>query len=146
MIIEGCILVVLSILALILTLTVQNLGFPKGTEIVDGMITSSDLEKKEVTIEYVINNKVYSSTYNCEVYANVGEMPPIGLRVQVSVNPEYPDQIIFMHLMREMGRGSSGTHKYIDNKGSNNRFTISVFILILFLSGVYLILHDLKII
>lgn len=146
MVIEGCILVVLSILAFILSLAVRNLGRVNDAEIIDGVIASSDLQKKEVIINYTINNKTYSSVYNCEVYAKVGEMPPVGLKVRVSVDPDQPDKVIFMQLMREMGRGLSGRHKYIDNSDRKSRLSIVFLIVMLFLAGIYLILHGLSII
>ncbi len=146
MVIEGCILIVLSILSLILVLVVQNIGGVNSAEIVDGVIISSNLQKKEVIINYTFNNNMYSSAYNCEVYANVGEMPPAGLKVQVSVNPSQPDKVVFMHLMREMGRDLSGRHDYIDTSKRKNSFSIGFLILMLFLAGIYLILHGLSII
>lgn len=146
MIIEGFILILLSVLALILALVVRNLGRANDVEIVSGVIISSDLQKKEVVINYKINNKTYLSAYDCEVYANVGEMPPVGLKVQVSVDPNQPDKVVFMHLMREMGRGLSGKHDYIDNSNKKSCFSISFLIVMLFLAGVYLILHGLSII
>ncbi|MBQ6945773.1 MAG: hypothetical protein IJN43_15855 [Ruminococcus sp.] len=146
MIIEGCILILLSVLTLILALAVRNFGVVNDTEIVDGVIATSDSQKKEVIVNYKINNKMYSSAYDCETYANVGEIPPVGLKVRVSVDPNQPDKVVFMHLMREMGRGLSGRHDYIDNSNKKSRFSISFLIVMLFLAGVYLILHGLSII
>lgn len=146
MIIEGCILIILSVLTLFFALATRYYGGLKDTEIIDGIITSSDLRKKEVVIDYIINNKTYSSVYNCEVYANVGEMPPVGLKVRVSVDPNQPDKVVFMQLMREMGRGLSRRHEYIDNSTKKSQLPIVLLIVMLFLTGIYLILHGLSII
>ena len=56
MIIEGCILILLSVLTLILALAVRNFGGVNDTEIVDGVIATSDSQKKEVIVNYKINN------------------------------------------------------------------------------------------
>lgn len=146
MVIEGCILVVLAILALILLLAVRKIKCSEDLEVIDGVIVASDSQKKEVTISYTIDNQSFTSSYNCEVYANVGEMPPIGLYVQLSVNLQNPSEIVYLHLMREMGRGLSGKHKYIDNKRSKNTISMTFLILSLFLTGVYFILNGLSVI
>ncbi|MDE6087295.1 MAG: hypothetical protein K2G25_02810, partial [Oscillospiraceae bacterium] len=62
------------------------------------------------------------------------------------VDSDAPDKIIFMHMMREMGRGLSRKNKYIDNASSKNRNAAIFMIVILFVSGIYLILHGLSMI
>ena len=146
MVIEGCILIVLAILFLILTVIVNRLKSVDSYETVDGVILKSDCLKKEVIVNYTINDVCYSAPYHCEVYANVGEMPPTGLKVQVTVDSDAPDNIIFMQMMREMGRGLSRKYNYMDHTSQNNRNTAIFMIVILFVSGIYLILHGLSII
>ena len=55
------------------------------------------------------------------------------------------EEAAFELLMREMGRGLSGRHDYIDNSNKKSRFSVSFLIVMLFLAGVYLILHGLSI-
>lgn len=143
MILEGCILIVLAVCALILTLAARNAGTGTGTETTDGVITASNL--KTITISYTLRGTQYSTEYSCDAYANADEIPPVGLKVRVSVNPAQPDKIIFMHLMREAGRGLSGRHAYLDNQGGKNRFRMAFLIVMLFLAGIYCILNGLSI-
>ncbi|MDE6731109.1 MAG: hypothetical protein K2J71_10105 [Oscillospiraceae bacterium] len=146
MVIEGCILIVLAIVFLILTVIVNRLRAFDSYQTVDGVILKSDCLKKEVIVNYTINDVSYSAPYHCEAYANVGEMPPTGLKVQVTVDSDAPDNILFMQMMREMGRGLSRKHKYMDHTSQKNRNTSIFMIVILFVSGIYLILHRLSMI
>lgn len=146
MVIEGCILIFLAILFLILEITVSGLKSFHDYETSDGVISKSDILKKEIIVNYTVNGVSYSAPYNCEIYADVGEMPPVGLKVQVMVDSDAPDKIMFMHMMREMGRGFSGKHKYIDNVSARNG-KIAIFLIVtLFASGIYLLLHGLSVI
>ncbi|MDE5767898.1 MAG: hypothetical protein K2H82_00735 [Oscillospiraceae bacterium] len=146
MIIEGCILICLAIVFLILAKTVNQLKSSDSYETVDGMIAKSDRLKKEVIVNYTINGISYSAPYLCEQYADVGEMPPVGLKVQIMVDSDSPDKIMFMHMMREMGQGLSRKRKYTDNTSKKNGNSIIFIIVALFVSGIYLILHGLSVI
>lgn len=146
MIIEGCILIVLSVLTVIFSLATQNVQVKNGLKKVDGVITVSDIQNQEVTVEYTINNTVYSSVYRMEAHAKAGELPPVGLKIQVSVAPQKPEKIVFLHLMREMGRGLSGEHKYINNQGTTTGSKLYLLAFLLLATGIYLILHGMKII
>lgn len=145
MILEGCILIVLAVCALILTLAARNARAETDTETADGVITASDPQRKTVTVTYRLCGTEYAAEYPCDAYADAGEMPPVGLKVRISVNPAQPDRIVFLHLMREAGRGLGGRHAYIDNQGGKTRFTMAFLILMLFLAGIYCILNGLSI-
>lgn len=141
MIIEGFILVFLGIILLVLVVIINNLNSSSGYETYNGMIVESNIDKKEVIINYTIKGVSYSAPYNCEVYANTNEMPPKNLKVQVSISPDNPSEIVFVHFMREMGRGLNGKHQYIDNESGRNRKSLIFLCIGLFGAGIYMILE-----
>lgn len=114
--IRGCIIIFLLIPGLILKLYIQSKMNTDGYITGNGVITESNPEKKEVTVAYTINNRSYTSAYNCEAYAAVGEMPPVDLKVQVIVDKQNPEIIAYLNMLREAGRGTGGNRKYIDNQ------------------------------
>ncbi|MDE7094117.1 MAG: hypothetical protein K2O52_04325, partial [Oscillospiraceae bacterium] len=118
MIIEGCILVFLAIILIILLVMIRRLKLTTDYKTYDGIIVNSDTYKKEIIVNYMIDGISYNAPYNCEAYANVGEMPPIRLKVRVTVSPDNPNKILFVQFMRGYGRG--GNQKYIDNQGNRN--------------------------
>lgn len=141
--IQGCIIIFLLILGLILKLYICRKMHTDGYITGNGVITESSHEKKEVTVAYTINNRSYTSAYNCEAYAAVGEMPPVDLKVKVVVNMRTPEKIDFLNMHRKTGRGTGKGTKYIHNK--DKRLIILVFIG-LFLYGLCEILEGLSII
>lgn len=118
----------------------------RETILLDAEIVKSDLQNNEVSIEYIFNNQTYLSSYNCNVYATAGEMPPVGLKVQIAIVPTEPEIITHMFLMREMGRGFGGRQNYINNTSKKNKTAWSFIIISLFIAGLYMILNGLSII
>lgn len=140
-IIEGSILLLLAVLLRILMLMSGRLQSDSGCEALDGIVTESDITRKEILVKYTLGGVSYTAPYRCEAYAMVNEMPPVNLKVRVMVSPDAPDQIVSVQFMREMGRGLSGKHAYIDYRGKRNTFTLMLLFVILFGAGLYMLLQ-----
>lgn len=141
--IRGCIIIFLLILGLILKLYIRSKFHTDGYITCNGVITESNPEKKEVTVAYTINNKNFTSAYNCETYAAVGEMPPADLKVQVIVDKQNPEIIAYLNMLREAGRGTGVNRKYIDNQSKR---PLILGVIALFLYALCEILEGLSII
>lgn len=77
------------ILSLGIIFKIRNLL--KGRKILDGKITGINHDEQSLRIRYKIDNNTYQDIdYRCASYFLSGKIPPVGLKLTVTVNKDDP--------------------------------------------------------
>ncbi len=74
------------------------------------------------------------------------DMPEVNLKVRVITYLGNPQKVFTVQFQREMGRGTSGKHKYIDNNSLKNRKDIILCSILFLVGGIAYLLEGLNII
>lgn len=84
----------------------------RGEKILDGRIIDIDLEHKALIIRYRISKNNYEDIafYKHYCFLTGAEMPPIGLKVTVTVKKDDLYAPVSVLIMRNYGRGSGNKH------------------------------------
>lgn len=130
----------IGLFALSIVTTRQKIG---NYDLYDGTVTSVNPETRDIIVTYEADERFYSTSYHI---SDIEDMPEVGLQVRVMTYSENPQKVFTVLFQREMGRGTSGKHKYIDNNSSKNlKGTILCSILFL-VGGIYYLLEGFNII
>lgn len=87
-------------------------------DLYDGTVTSVNPDTRDITVTYKADEKFYSTSYHI---SDIEDMPEVDLQVRVMTYSGNPQKVFTVQFQREMGRGTSGKRKYIDNNSSQNR-------------------------
>ncbi|MDE6427250.1 MAG: hypothetical protein K2K89_14100 [Ruminococcus sp.] len=112
-------------------------------ELYDGTITSVNPETRDIIISYKVGEDFYSTSYHMH---DLADMPEVNLKVRVMTYAGNPKKVFTVKFMREMGRGTSGKHKYIDNNSSKNRKQMILCSILFIIGGICFLLQGLNII
>ena len=104
----------IGLFALSIVTTRQKIG---NYDLYDGTVTSVNPETRDIIVTYKADEKFYSTSYHI---FEVDTIPEIDLQVRVMTYSENPQKVFIVLFQREMGRGASSKHKYIDNNNSKN--------------------------
>lgn len=135
-----CILFGIGMFAFSIFITRQKFG---NYELYDGIVTSVNPETRNITVTYKANERFYSTSYHI---FEVDTMPEIDLQVRVMTYSGNPQKVFTVQFQREMGRGTSGKHKYIDNNSSQNRRSMILCSILFLVGGIAMLLEGLNII
>lgn len=118
----------IGLFAFSIFITRQKFG---NYELYDGTVTSVNPETRDIIVTYKADERFYSTSYHI---SDIEDMPEVGLQVCVMTYSENPQKVFTVLFQREMGRGTSGKHKYIDNN-SSKKLKGTILCSILFLVG-----------
>lgn len=104
----------IGLFAFSIFITRQKFG---NYELYDGTVTSVNPDTRDIIVTYKADERFYSTSYHI---SDIEDMPEVGLQVRVMTYSGNPQKIFTVQFQREMGRGTSGKHKYIDNNSSKN--------------------------
>lgn len=104
----------IGLFAFSIFITRQKFG---NYELYDGTVNSVNPETRDIIVTYKADERFYSTNYH--IY-DIEDMPEVGLQVRVMTYSENPQKVFTVLFQREMGRGTSGKHKYIGNNSSKN--------------------------
>lgn len=94
-----------------------------------------------VTVEYELDGKSYSSDVDEKLRSEVDVMPSAGLDVTVMVSPDAPEKPVHICYIRETGKVSRGSRKYLNNSRKSNVIKLVVCGLLLLFFGAYRLLE-----
>ena len=120
--------------------TRQKMG---GYDFYDGEVTSVNPETRDIIISYKVGEDFYSTGHHI---SEVDTVPEVDLKVRVMTYVGNPQKVFTVLFQREMGRGTSGKHKYIDNNSSKNRRHMILFSILFIVGGIAMLLDGLNII
>ncbi len=123
-----------------IVITRQKFG---NYELYDGEVTSVNPETRDITVTYKADEKFYSASYNIP---ELQDMPEISLKVRVMTYSGNSQKVFTVQFQREMGRGTSGKHKYIDNNSFQNRMDMILCCILFLVGGTAMLLDGLNII
>lgn len=109
----------------------------------DGEVTSVNPETRDITVTYKADEIFYSAGHHI---SDIEDMPEVGLKVRVMTYSGNPNEVHTVLFQREMGRGTSGKHKYIDNNSSGNRRQIILGSILFWVGGICFLLQGFNII
>lgn len=120
----------------------------------DGEVTSVNPETRNITVNYKADDIFYSVSYHIsdlfrfisDNIPDIEDMPEVGLKVRVMTYSGNPQIVFTVHFQREMGRGTSGKHKYIDNNSLKTRKKSILFGIAYIVGGIFYLLISLNII
>lgn len=112
-------------------------------DLYDGTVTSVNPETRDITVTYKADEKFYSTSYHI---LEIDTMPEVDLQVRVMTYSRNPQEVFTVQFQREMGRGTSGKHKYIDNNGSQNRKATILCGILFLIGGICFLLEGFNII
>lgn len=109
----------------------------------DGEITSVNSETRDITVTYKADETFYSASHHI---LEVDTMPEVNLKVRVMTYSGNPHEVYTVLFQREMGRGTSGKHKYLDNNSSGNRRQMILGSILFLVGGICFLFQGLNII
>lgn len=130
----------IGIFAFGIVTTCQKMG---GYDFYDGKVTYVNPETRDITVTYKADEKFYSTSHHL---LEIDTMPEVDLKVRVMTYSGNPQEVFTVQFQREMGRGTSGKHKYIDNNSSKNRKQIILVSILFLVGGIAFLLEGLNII
>ncbi|MDE6665908.1 MAG: hypothetical protein K2K14_06970 [Ruminococcus sp.] len=113
-----------------------------GYDFYDGKVTSVNTETRDISVTYKADEIFYSESHHI---LKVDTMPEVGLQVRVMTYSGNPQKVFTVLFQREMGRGTSGKHKYIDNNSSKNRKQMILCSILFIVGGICFLLQGLNI-
>ena len=135
-----CILFSIGMFVFSIFITRQKFG---NYEFYDGTVTSVNPETRDINVTYQADEKFYATGYHVPDFEN---MPEVDLQVRVMTYSGNPQKVFIVQFQREMGRGSSGRHKYIDNNSSKKRKQMILCSILFLVGGIAMLLEGLNII
>ncbi len=114
-----------------------------GYDFYDGKVTSVNPETRDITVTYKADEIFYSASHHI---FEVDTMPEVDLKVRVMTYAGNPQKVFTVLFQREMGRGTSGKHKYIDNNSSKNHRHMILCSILFIVGGIAMLLDGLNII
>ncbi|MCM1358074.1 MAG: hypothetical protein NC205_05725, partial [Prevotella sp.] len=108
----------------------------------DGEVTFINPETRDIIVSYKVGEDVYSTSYHMH---DLVDMPEVNLKVRVMTYAGNPQKVFNLLFQREMGRGTSGKHKYIDNNSSQNRRHLILGSILFIVGGIAMLLDGLNI-
>lgn len=109
----------------------------------DGEVISVNSETRDIIVSYKVGEDFHSTSYHIH---DLTDMPEVNLKIRVMTYAENPQKVFNVLFQREMGRGTSGKHKYIDNNSSKNRRNMILCSILFIVGGICFLLQGLNII